>query len=149
MKEMCRPHENPTQDRFSASTSTRQSPRHKGDQPAMETRTDMSIHWILTYVNLRQDDAPKVQLPKNAKYPTPLSHMSEDFIEEGDLLANIPQLRYQDYNLQDPEKYPQFQADHYMTRKVDLITQVEKIVLDGQACIVRAIETIENTPLRP
>ena len=54
--------------------------------------------------------------------------MSEDIIEEGDLLATIPQLRYQDYNLQDPEKYPQFQVDQYTSRKIDLITQVEKIV---------------------
>ena len=54
--------------------------------------------------------------------------MSEDVIEEGDLLENIPQLRYQDYNLRDPKKYPQFQADQYMTKKNDLITQVEKIV---------------------
>ena len=94
----------------------------------METRTDASIHWIPTYVNPGHDDAPKVQLPKNAKYLTPLSPMSEDVVEEGDLLANIPQLRCQDYNLQDPKNYPQFQADQYMTRKIDPITQVEKIV---------------------
>ena len=71
---------------------------------------------------------PEVQLPKNAKYPTPFLPISQHVIEEGDLLANIPQLRYQDYNLQDPEKYPQFQADQYMSRHIDLITQAEKIV---------------------
>lgn len=54
--------------------------------------------------------------------------MSSDVIQEGDLLANIPQLRYQDYNLQDPEKYPQFQAEQYMSKQIDLITQTEKIV---------------------
>ena len=70
----------------------------------------------------------EVQLPKSAKYPMPLPPMSEDVIEEGNLLANIPQLRYQDYNLQDLEKYPQFQPDQYMIRQVDPITQVEKIV---------------------
>ena len=53
--------------------------------------------------------------------------MSEDIIEEGDLLANNPQLRYQDYNLQDSEKYPQFQADQYMSRKIDLITQARRL----------------------
>lgn len=54
---------------------------------------------------------PEVQFPKNAKYPTPLSLMSEDVVEEGNLLENILQLRYKDYNLQDLEKYPQFQVD--------------------------------------
>ena len=94
----------------------------------METRTKALIHWILTYINLRLDDASKVQFPKNAIYPTPLPPMSEDVVEEGNLLVNILQLRYQDYNLQDREKYPQFQVDQYMTRKIDLITQVKKIV---------------------
>lgn len=114
--------------RFYASTSTRQSPRHKGDWPTMEPRIDKSLHWVPTYVNPCQEGAPEVQFPKNAKYPTPLPPMYEHVVEEGDLLANIPQLRYQDYNLQDQEKYPQFQADQYMTRQIDLITQVEKIV---------------------
>lgn len=45
---------------------------------------------------------------KNTKYPIPLPPMSKDVIEEGDLLGNIPNLRYQDYNLEDPEKFPQF-----------------------------------------
>lgn len=94
----------------------------------MEAHLDKSVHWIPTYVNPCQEGALEVQLPKNAKYPTPLPPMSEDVIEEDDLLANIPQLRYQDYNLQDPEKYPQFQEDQYMTRQIDPITQVEKIV---------------------
>ena len=114
--------------RFSASTSTRQSPRHRGHRLAMESHTEASINWVPTYINLRIPDASEVQLPKNAKYPTPLPPMSKDVIEEGDLLANISQLRYQDYSLQDPEKYPQFQADQYMSRKIDLITQVENIV---------------------
>ena len=94
----------------------------------METQTEASIHWISTHINSWLNDAPEVKLPKNAKYPTPFPPMSEDVVDEGNLLANIPQLRYQDYNLQDPEKYPQFQADQYMSQKIDLISQVKKIV---------------------
>ena len=74
----------------------------------MESRSNRTLHWLPTYLKPLQEGAPKVQLPRGAKYPTPLVPMSEDFLEEGDLLANIPQLRYQDYNLQDPEKFPQF-----------------------------------------
>lgn len=69
----------------------------------MESHSNKSLHWIYAYVNLCQEGVPEVQLPKNAKYPTPLLSMSEDVIEEGDMLAKIPQLRYQDYNLQDPK----------------------------------------------
>lgn len=58
----------------------------------METLPDASLHWIPTYVNPCQDGVPEVQLPKNAKYLTPLPPMSEDVVKEGDLLANIPQL---------------------------------------------------------
>lgn len=94
----------------------------------MESHLDKSLHWLLAYVNLHQEGAPEVQLPKSAKYPMHLPPMSEDVIEEGDLLANIPQFRYQDYNLQDLEKYPQFQPDQYFIRQIDPITQVEKIV---------------------
>ena len=76
--------------KFSTSTSMRQSLRHRGDQPSMESRTKASINWFLTYINSRLLDAPEVQMPKNAKYPTPLPPMFEDVVEEGDLLANIP-----------------------------------------------------------
>ena len=94
----------------------------------MESHSDKLLHWILAYVNPWQEGAPEVQFPTNAKYPTPLPPMSEDVVEEGDILANIPQLRYQDYDLQDPEKFPQFQPDQYLIRKIDPITQVEKII---------------------
>ena len=77
----------------------------------MESHLDKSLHWIPAYVNPRQEGAQKIQFPRNAKYPTPLPPMSEYIVEEGDLLANIPQLRYQDYNLQRLEKYPQFQQE--------------------------------------
>ena len=53
--------------------------------------------------------------------------MSQDVIEEGDLLGNILNLLYQDYNLQDPEKFPQFQADKYLCKKPDPITLAETI----------------------
>ena len=70
-----------------------------------------------------------ILLGKNTKYPISLSPMSEDVIEEGDLLGHISNLRYQDYNLQDLEKFPQFQADKYMCKNPDPITLAETIVL--------------------
>lgn len=57
--------------------------------------------------------------------------MSEDVIEEGDLQGNIPNLCYQDYNLQDPEKFPQFHADKYLCKKPHPITLAESIVPNG------------------
>ena len=51
--------------------------------------------------------------------------MSEDVVEEGALLGKILNPKYQDYNLQDPEKFPQFQVDQYMCKRVDPITQAE------------------------
>ena len=51
--------------------------------------------------------------------------MSEDVQEEGALLGHIPSLKYQDYNLQDPEKFSQFRADQYMCKRIDLVTKAE------------------------
>jgi hypothetical protein len=74
----------------------------------MESCSDRTLHWLPAYLNLCQEGVLEVQFPKVAKYLTPLPPMSEDIVEEGDLLANIQQLHYQDYNLQDLEKFPQF-----------------------------------------
>lgn len=59
--------------------------------------------------------------------------MSEDVLEEGVLLGEIPSLKYQDYNLLDPEKFPQFQENRYMCRRIDSVTNVE--VLEPQEWI--------------
>ena len=96
---------------FSRSTSTRQSPRHRDDQPEMEPRKEVPITWTPTYLNPRLSGSLEVQLVKNPKYPIPLPPMSKAVVEEGALLGQIPNLKYQDYNLQDPEKFPQFQVD--------------------------------------
>ena len=95
----------------------------------MESYRKVPITWTLAYVNPRLSGAPKVHLVKNEKYLIPLPPMSEDVAEEGELLEHIPNLKYQDYNLQDPEKFPQFQVDQYMCKRVDPITQVEVIVM--------------------
>ena len=62
----------------------------------------------MTYIILRVSGALDIQLTKHVKYLIPLLPMSEDVIEEGVLLGQIPNLKYQDYNLLDPEKLPQF-----------------------------------------
>ena len=113
--------------RFLGSTSTRQSPRHKGDRLEMEPRGEVPVTLTPTYLNPRLSGAPEVQLVKNEKYPIPLSLMSEDVAEEGALFEQILNLKYQDYNLQDLEKFSQFQANQYMCKRVDLITQAKVI----------------------
>lgn len=94
----------------------------------MESPSDKTLHWLPVYLKPHQEDAPDIQLPRGANYPMSLPPMFEDVIVEDDLLANIPQLRYQDYNLQDPKKFPQFHPDQYLIMEIDPITQVEKIV---------------------
>lgn len=94
----------------------------------MEACREVSVAWTLVYVSPRMSGAPDVPLVKCGKYHIPLPPMSKAMVEEGDLLGYIPILRYQDYNLQDPEKFPQFQSDKYMCQRPDLITLVEVIV---------------------
>lgn len=115
--------------RFAGSPSTRQSPRHRGDQPNMETRRKALVMLTAMYISPRAVGAPDIQLAKHSKYPIPLSSMSKDVIEEGALLGHIPNLKYQDYNLLDPEKFPQFQANRYMCRRTDPVTNVETLAL--------------------
>ena len=98
--------------RFLACTSTRQSPRHRGDRPEIEpSLKEAPMNLTVTYLNPRVSRAPNIQLVKNVKYLIPLPCMSEDVFEEGGLLGHIQNLKNQDYNLQDPEKFSQFQND--------------------------------------
>ena len=94
----------------------------------MEPCREVLVTLTPTYLNPRLSGASEVHLVKNEKYLIPLPPMSEDVAEEGELLEHIPNIKYQDYNLQDPEKFPQFQADQYMCKRVDPITQAEVLV---------------------
>ena len=85
--------------RFSGSTSTRQSPRHKGDRPEMEPCKEVPITLIPSYLTPRVSGALDIQLAKSTKYSIPLPPMSKDVVEEGALLGQIQNLKYQDYNL--------------------------------------------------
>jgi hypothetical protein len=85
----------------------------------METRCEGLVILTLTYVSPQAIGEPNIQLTKNYKYPIPLSPMSEDVLEEVVLLGHILTLKYQDYNLLDPEKFPQFQEDQCMCKKID------------------------------
>jgi hypothetical protein len=104
--------------RFVGISSTRQSPRHKGDRPKMETKSEEPMTLILTYVFQRVIGVPDIQLAKNAKYPVPFPPMSKDVIEEGTFLGYIQTPKYQDYKLLDPEKFPQFQANHICAKRL-------------------------------
>jgi len=53
--------------------------------------------------------------------------MSEDVEEEGSLLGNINNLKYQDYNLLDHIKFPQFQVDQYMAMTMNPTTKIEAL----------------------
>ena len=100
---------------------------HDIDQPKMETRCEAPVLSTTTYIIPREARALDIQLAKHAKYPIPLSPMSEDVIEEGSPLGQILNLKYQVYIILDPEKYPHFHVDRYMCRRVDPITNVETL----------------------
>ena len=61
----------------------------------------------------------------------PLPPMSEDVEEEGSLLGHVIDLKYQDYNLLDHVKFPQFQVDQYMAMTVNPTTKVEALTLQA------------------
>lgn len=82
----------PKTTKFASNTSTRQSLRHRSNQPAMENQSATAISWTPLYISPRLSIVLEVPLMKNVKYPIPLPPMSEDVIEEGDLLGHIPNL---------------------------------------------------------
>ena len=53
--------------------------------------------------------------------------MSEDVEEEGSLLGHVNDLKYQDYNLLDHVKFPQFQVEQYMMMTMNPATKVEAL----------------------
>ena len=57
----------------------------------------------------------------------PLPPMSEDVKEEGLLLGYVNDLKYQDYNLLDHVKFPQFQVDQYMAMTTNPTIKVEAL----------------------
>jgi hypothetical protein len=66
------------------------------------------MSFLLAYVCPLRHEASKIQLSSKARYPVPLPPMSEDVEEEGSLLGHVNDLKYQDYNLLDHVKIPQF-----------------------------------------
>lgn len=66
------------------------------------------MSFLPVYVCPLRHEAPKVHLSAKAKYIVPLAPMSEDVDEEGSLLGYVNDLKYQDYNLLDHNKFPQF-----------------------------------------
>ena len=85
------------------------------------------MSFLPAYVCPLWHEAPKIQLSTKARYPVPLPPMSEDVEEEGSLLGHINDLKYQDYNLLDHIKFPQFQVDQYMAMTVNSTTKVEAL----------------------
>ena len=53
--------------------------------------------------------------------------MLEDIEEEGLLLGYINDLKYQDYNVLDHIKFPQFQVDQYMSMSMNPAMKVEAL----------------------
>lgn len=82
------------------------------------------MSFLTRYVCPLRREAPKIQLSAKAKYLVPLPPMSED-VEEGSLLGYVNDLKYQDYNLLDHIKFPQFQGGLYMSMTVNPTTKVE------------------------
>ena len=107
---------------------TRQSPRMKVPQSEAET-SSRSAPLVPAYINPRDPGAPIIELAKQAKYIVPLPSMPEEVWEQGNLLGKIDQLKFQDYNLQDPQKFPQFQADQYLVVREELVTKRQRLAL--------------------
>ena len=78
--------------KIAGTSSTQQSPRHRRNQPEMERRREALVPWTLVYISPRPSTMLDIPLGKNTKYPIPLPPMSEDVIEEGDLLGSIPNI---------------------------------------------------------
>ena len=85
------------------------------------------MSFLPAYVCPLRHKAPKIQLPTKARYPVPLPPMSEDVEEEGSLLGYVNDLKYQDYNLLDHIKFPQFQVDQYMAMTINPATKIEAL----------------------
>ena len=109
------------------SQPVRQSPRHQHIPEEQEISQARAMSFLPVYVCLLQHEAPKIQLSTKARYPVPLPPMSEDVEEEGSLLGNINNLKYQDYNLLDHIKFPQFQVDQYMAMTMNPTTKIEAL----------------------
>ena len=72
---------------------------------------EVDVNLTAAYLNTRVSGASDIQLIKNMKYLIILPPMWEYVFEEGGLLGHTQNLKYQYYNLKDPEKFPQFQTD--------------------------------------
>ena len=66
------------------------------------------MSFLPMYVFPLRHEATKIQLSTKAKYLVSWPPMSEDVEEEGSLLGYVNDLKYQDYNLLDHIKFPQF-----------------------------------------
>ena len=80
---------------------TRQLPRTKVPQSEAET-SSRSAPLVPSYVSPQAPVAPIIELAKQAKYVIPLLPMPKEVREQGKMLVKIDQLKFQDYNLQDP-----------------------------------------------
>ena len=85
------------------------------------------MSFLPAYVCPLQHEAPKIQLSSKERYPVALPPMFEDVEEEGSLLGYMNDLKFQDYNLLDYIKFPQFQVDQYMVMTVNPATKVEAL----------------------
>lgn len=107
----------------------RQSPRHQHGPDEQELPQGRAMLFFLAYVCPLRHEAPKIQLSTKAKYLLSFPLMSEDADEEGSLLGYVNNLKYQDYNLLDHMKFPQFEVDQYMLMTMNPATKVEALTL--------------------
>ena len=88
------------------SHAIRQSPQHQHSPDKHELLEGRAMSFLPAYVCLLRHEAQKVSLSVKAKYPVPLPPMSKDVEMEGSPLVYINDLKYQDYNLLDHNKFP-------------------------------------------
>ena len=109
------------------SHTVRQSPQHQHGPDEHEILQGRVMSFLPAYVCLPRHEVPKFQLSAKAKYPVPLPPMSEDIEQEGSLLGYVNDLKYQDYNLLNHIKFPQFQVDQYMSMTMNPAKKVEAL----------------------
>lgn len=68
----------------------------------------------LPYVPLRKEGASNLKLQKKPKYTIVMSDIPLGVEIQGNLLGKISRMKYDDHDLADTKKFPQFRIPYYM-----------------------------------
>jgi hypothetical protein len=66
------------------------------------------------YLPPREDDAPQINLPANAKYPVSVAPVPAGVSSDEDMLGKISNLKFMDHDIMDTQKFPELARDQYL-----------------------------------